>query len=240
MKNVLLAGTLLAALGASPAWATLQLSIDVNGTVFSCADGAACDQSTTNSNLLVIDQTVDGVLVQVTLAQSTSGTVNILQLSSSNIENNSNGARTITLVAGDTNFTAPVERVNDSGSLTFNQAVGSGQSSLLFFADAANTQGANPLNTPGTLLEQVFGTPATNPDSFAGSNFAAFLANSPFSMTEEAVLSLNANGSITGFNQSMTSSAIPEPKTWAMFGIGLIALAAMKFRRRHNRLGDFA
>ena len=59
----------------------------------------------------------------------------------------------------------------------------------------------------------------SNPDSFAGSNFAAFIANSPFSMEEQATLNLIAGGSITGFNQSMTTG-VPEPKTWAMLVIG--------------------
>jgi hypothetical protein len=239
MLKTFLAATALALVAAAPAHATLQLSIDVNGTVFSCVDGAACDQSGGNKNLLVINQTVDGVLIQVTLAQSVSGAINSLQLSSSNIVNSSGAAASITFVAGDTSFTAPVTHINDSGSLTFNSAVGSPASSLSFFADAANTQGANPLNTPGTLLETVFGTPATNPDSFAGSNFAAFIANSPFSMTEEANLNLIAGGSITGFNQSMTSG-VPETKTWAMLAIGFVGLVAMGWRPRKNRLASLA
>ena len=72
MSKLLLTTAMLAALGATPVSAALQLSIDVNGTTFTCADGAACDQSSGNKNLLVINQTVNGVLVQVTLAQSTS------------------------------------------------------------------------------------------------------------------------------------------------------------------------
>ena len=158
-----------------------------------------------------------------------SGAVNELQLSSSNIENLSGAAANITLEAGDTGFLNPVTFIRDSGSLTFNSAVGSPPSSLSFFADAGNGQGAP--GTPGTLLEQVFGTPMTDPDSFAGTNFAAFLANSPFSMTEEASLRLIAGGSITGFNQSMTSG-VPEPSTWAMLGVGFAVMAFVGFKRR--------
>lgn len=238
--KTLLAGAILATIALSPASATLQLSIDVNGATFTCADGQlSCDQSGGAKNLLVIDQTVNGVLIQVALAQSTSGAVNVLQLSSSNIVNESGIQKNIELFAGDTNFTGPVNRINDSGSLTFNQAVGSLQSSLSFFADAANAQGANPTNAPGSLLEQVFGAPLTNPDSFAGSNFAAFFANGLFSMTEAANLNLIAGGSITGFNQSMTSSAIPEPRTWAMMLVGFAALAAFGLKRgRKDRLAS--
>ena len=133
----------------------------------------------------------------------------------------------------------PVSFITDSASkLTFNSAVGSGSSLLRFWADPLNTQGANPNNTPGTLLESVSGTPATDPDSFSGSNSAAFFASNPFSMTEGAALNLIGGGSITGFNQSMTSG-VPEPSTWAMgmAGFAFLAFFGMK-RSRKDRLAS--
>ena len=39
-------------------------------------------------------------------------------------------------------------------------------------------------------------------------------------MTEGASLTLRGLGSITGFNQSMESTTVPEPATWAMIVIG--------------------
>jgi hypothetical protein len=237
-KHAILAATAVAAvLAIAPAEARLQLSITANGAVFSCFDGElSCDQSGGANNLLTIDTTVGGAFVELTLAQSTFGNPNVLQLSSSNIVNNSGAPITIGLVASDTNFVPPVHAILESGSLTFNDAVGSGASSLSFFADVTNTQGANPLNTPGTLLDTVSGTPTTNPDSFAGSLLSPFTANGPFSLTESASLSLIAGGSITGFNQSEQSSAIPEPSTWAMalLGFGLMGFAAMRKRRAHR------
>jgi hypothetical protein len=235
MKKLLL-GTIgaTALLTVSAADARLQLSINANGSTFSCFDGQlSCDVSGGANNLLTIDQTVGGAFVQLTLAQSSFGQPNELQLSSSNIENLSGAPITISLVAGDNNFVGPVTFIRDSGSLTFNNAVGSGPSSLSFFADPLNAQGANPLNTPGSLLETVTGTPTTNPDSFAGSNIAAFSALGPFSMTESASLALTTGGSITGFNQAM-ETGVPEPKTWAMLGVGFALMAALGFRRRRS------
>ena len=51
-------------------------------------------------------------------------------------------------------------------------------------------------------------------------------------MTEGASLVLRSSGSVTGFNQSMTSG-VPEPSTWAMMaiGFGLIGLAGMRKAR---------
>jgi hypothetical protein len=217
-------------LAPTPADARLQLSINANGSTFSCFDGElSCDQSGGANNLLVIDQTVGGAFVELTLAQSQTHP-NELQLSSSNIINETGAPITINLVAGDTGFLAPVSFIRSSASLTFNSAVGSGASTLTFFADSLNTQGANPLNTPGSLLESVSGTPATDPDSFSGSRITAFNALSPFSMTERADLSLISGGSITGFNQAM-ESGVPEPSQWAMLLTGFALMGALGFRK---------
>ena len=172
--------------------------------------------------------------MQLTLTQSTFGAHNSLQLSSSNIENTLGVPITVTLLASDTGFTAPVSFVNNSGSLTFNDNVGAPDSTLKFWADVTDTQGANPTNTPGSLLETVTGHAVTDPDSFAGSRIAAFDASGPFSMTEGAALVLRADGSVTGFSQSM-QSGVPEPSTWAMMLLGFAGLAWAGMRRKSAR-----
>jgi hypothetical protein len=214
------------------------LSISANGQTFTCIDGQSCDSSGTNNNLLAINTVVGGVSVEIALAQAVFGSPNTLELSSSSIINNQTLLpATITLVASDTNYVGPVRAILESGSLTFNDAVGSGPSSLSFFADPANVQGANPLNTPGVLLDTVTGTPTTNPDSFAGTLLSPFNAAGPFSMTESATLSLRAGGSITGFNESMQSSVVPEPRTWAMLVLGFGLMGLMGARKvRKDRL----
>jgi len=126
--------------------------------------------------------------------------------------------------------------VTNSGSLTFNDNVGAPDSTLKFWADAANVQGANPTNTPGTLLESVSGAATTNPDSFSGSNVAAFVDGDSFSMTEGAALALITGGSVTGFNQSMVTSTgtipVPEPMTLGILGMGLLGLGMVRYRHR--------
>jgi hypothetical protein len=241
MKSFLLGAVAAAALFAvQPAEARLQLSISDGTSTFTCFDGQlSCDQSGGANNLLTIDQTVGGAFVQITLAQSSFGKTNELQLSSANILNETGAPLTIKLLASDTNFVAPVSFINDSASLTFNNAVGSGTSTLQFWADPLNSQGANPNNTPGTLLETVTGTPITNPDSFSGSNTALFSASAPFSMTEGASLALIGGGSITGFNQSM-ETGVPEPRTWAMLLLGFAFLGFAGLRRRvKDRLASY-
>ena len=190
--------------------------------------------------MLTIDQNIGGAFVQLTLAQSTFGP-NSLQLSSSNIINESGVPVTVTLLASDTGFLAPVSFINNSGSLTFNQNVGATDSTLKFWADSTDTQGANPNNTPGTLLESVSGHALTDPDSFSGSLVSPFSSSGPFSMTEGASIALIPLGSVTGFNQSMESSAVPEPSTWAMLISGFAFLGFFGARRvRKDRLANLA
>ncbi len=238
MKTALLSTALAGLFLASPANAALKLSLTDGTTTFSCTDGQlGCDQSGGANNLLVINTTIGGFFVEIALTQSTFGSHNILQLSTSDIVNNGSKEGVLSFVASDTNFHAPVSSIEESASLTFNSNIGAGDSTLRFWADPANVQGANPLNTPGVLLDSVSGHALTDPDSFAGTKTQAFLAGSPFSMTEGAALDLVAGGSITGFNQSMTSSAIPETSTWVMMGLGFAALGYAGFRKRGDRLG---
>lgn len=235
MKNFLLVSAAAAALVvASPAAARLQLSISAGASTFSCFDGQlGCDQSGGANNLLVVNTTVGGAFVEIALAQS-QRLPDILQLSASSITNTTGAPLTIKLLASDTDFSPPITDIKESGSLTFNDAVGSGASMLQFWADHANVQGANPTNTPGTLLDTVTGTPTTNPDSFSGSKIQPFGALTPFSMTEGASLALIGGGSITGFNQSMqsTGAVIPEPRTWALMSIGFALMALMALKRK--------
>ena len=128
--------------------------------------------------------------------------------------------------------------VRESGSLTFNEGVGS-SGTLSFFADLANGQpGGTGLVTPGSLLDAFTDFVTTTPDSFAGTHDSSFFANGPFSLTEAASLTMVGGSNITGFNQAIETS-VPEPKTWAMLGLGFAAMALMGIKRRKNRLADF-
>ena len=241
MKNLLLGATILAAVGASPAQARLQIAISEGATTFTCFDGQlGCDLSGGTNNLLLVDQSVGGAFVQIALTQSQFGKPDELQLSSSSIENTTGHPITVTLIASDTGYAPPVRAINNSGSLTFNTNVGAPDSTLTFFADHADGQGAP--GTPGTLLESVSGHATTDPDSFAGSLISPFAALTPFSMTEKAALVLRADGSITGFNQSMETTPVPEASTWALMGVGFGLVALLGFRRSHkgDRLASLA
>jgi hypothetical protein len=241
MNKTLLASTILAALGAAPAHATLQIAFTDGSTVVTCADGQACDLAGPANNIIVLNETVGAFHIIGTVAASVSGKGDDnLQFSTSLIQNSGPTTGHLTAIVGDTNFIGPVNDVRESASLT--SAVGSGASTLRFFADPANGQPAGVgLNIPGTNLFTTSGTPTTDPDSFAGTANSLFVAGGLFSMTETANLALASGASIPGFNESMQSAAIPEASTWAMgiAGFALMGIMGLK-RSRKDRLAAIA
>jgi PEP-CTERM motif len=232
MKNLLLGATFLALSGA-PALATLDVSFSDGTHTFTCADGLACDEDGATGNLLLINTVVGNFRIEGTFALSSAG-----DLSTSNLTifNLGTGTGTLNMVVGDTSFAAPVTGIRESGSLTFNEGIGS-SGTISFFADKANGQPGGPgLNKPGMLLDAFTDIVDTTPDSFAGTHNSAFATDGPFSMTEAATLHMVGGSNITGFNQAMETS-VPEPSTWAMLGLGFISLAAMGWKRtRGERL----
>jgi hypothetical protein len=238
MHKLLLTTALLAAIGVSPAKATLQIAFTDGTNVVTCADGQSCDLAGPEHNIIILNETVGAfhIIGTVAASLSSSGEDN-LQFSTSLISNSGSSEGALRIVVGDTNFTGPVNAVRESASLTFNRALGSGPSTLGFFADPANAQPAGiGLATPGETLFQDSGSPSSNPFSFAGTNLSPFSAAGPFSMSESATLGLRGGASITGFNESMESSAIPEPSTWALLALGFGILGFTAFRKRRAQL----
>ena len=86
MRKLLLTATTLAGI-ASPALATLMISANLNGTIISCADGAACDTNPLPNQLKIADQTVNGVEIQGSSQFASSGANNDLNTSSFQIIN---------------------------------------------------------------------------------------------------------------------------------------------------------
>lgn len=235
MHKLLLTAALMAAIGASPASARLQIAFSDGVTTATCADGQACDLAGAAHDLLTLNTTVGDFTVSGTFSFSVSGGHNDLSLSSFEVVNNGASAGVLRMVVSDTDFTAPVAEIRESGSLTFNHNSDAEPSTLAFWADAANGQGAgDPIATPGVLLFSASGSAATDPDSFSGTRSDPFTASALFSMTEGAALALAAGASVTGFNQDMQTS-IPETSTWAMLMLGFCLLGWVSMRE-HSRM----
>jgi hypothetical protein len=220
-----------------PAHAVLQIAISDGTNTFTCADGGLCDDSLEPNKVMTLANNVGNFSIEGTLSTSTSPSPNSLDLSTFTITNNGPTTGTLTLVVSDTDFLGGISRINESGSLTFHDNTGVGDSTLSFFADHANGQGAGAgLATPGVLLFTASGHAVQNPDSFAGTNTSLFSDPDLFSMTERATLLLKAGGSVTGFDVSM--SAVPETSTWLMMIAGFMCVGGMAYRRGRNGKGS--
>jgi hypothetical protein len=231
----LAATTALGLIAATPANALLQIAFTDGTNVVTCFDNqSGCDIDSGAGGLLKIFTTVGNFKITATVATSVSGPVNNLELTNAVITNTGKAAGQLKFVVGDTGYTAPVKSILEGASLTFNNNIGP-TSFLDFYADVADGQPAGPsLSTPGIDLFTATGFATTASQAFAGNNDSPFVALSGFSMAEGATLNMLGGASVTGFSQSMTTSAVPEASTWMMFGGGFGLLALMGLRRKNG------
>jgi len=236
------AGVLAALVFASPANAVLQFSLDINGATLTCVDNTACDTNPAVGTLQTGSTTFAGVSFLGSSQTQTVGAINSLNTTSFQITNNNAGTVTYTLAVGGTNFVGPVTTLSQSGSGTFQSAVGS-TINLTYYADGANTQGADfPTDLPG--IQQANSgtiTAAALTDSFNFNHTSAFADPNLYSMTLGTTGTLTSGGSLVGRSQAEIAVAVPEPASMGILGGGLLALGAFNwFRRRRHNPSDFA
>lgn len=231
----LLGGTMLAF--AMPAHAVLQFSGTVGGLAVSCVDQAGCDLNPTVGILQTGPALAGGVSFLGSSQTQTTGALNSLNTTSFQITNNTAGTVAIQLAVGGTDFTGPVTTLAQSGSGTFQSAIGS-TIDLTFYADTANGQGADtPTDFPGTQQANSGVITATLlTDSFNFNSSSSFTDANLYSMTLGASGTLTAGGSLVGRSQAQVAiNAVPEPSSLLILGGGMIALGAMLHRRRRHQ-----
>jgi hypothetical protein len=235
----------LAAVAAVTAWtapanAVLMVTMqDELGATFHCVDnGGACDFSGAADSLLTLNNAVGSFQVTGTISTSQTGLLNLLSLVNFGAINNDTAAHTLNMYVSDTDFLGPVSGIASSAGILFSNAVGSGPSSLEFYADTGNTQGANLINFPGVLLASAVQTPTTNPQQFLGNDFAAFSDPNLFSMTQVAHINLRGGGSFTDFGMNMQNvNAVPVPAALPLLGSVVAGFGAFGAWRRRKLSG---
>lgn len=221
-----------------PASATLQVIVDVSGTIASCVDNAACDMNPAVGTIQTANSTINGVLVNGSIQTST-GTSrtpgpDILNTSSTSIINLTALTKNVTVAVSDTDFIGPVTFFSSAGAGTWQGAIGS-TITMNWFDDPLNGQGADtPTDTPGNLVDTFTHKAVTIADSFSHDGGGAVSDTGPFSMTEQAVFTLTPFGQLINRGQTEIKG-IPESSTWAMMLLGFVGLGYAGFRKARVR-----
>jgi len=232
-----------------PAHALLEFAGDAGGVLVCATDnnvpcvfGTQIPDTNPAPNVLALGSTatpilIDGLSVMGSVSTAIFGAVNILDSSSLAIANVAGAPVTGHFTVSATGFVPPVNTSFLSGSGTWVTADGSTMT-LTWFNDPQNAQGAETsLDRPGTLLG-TFTDIATGPaDSFSSTNTVAVSDLAPFSMTLGFDLTLTPGGSLISRGQTEikpVSTAVPEPSTLMLVGLGL-GLVSLLARRRQPR-----
>lgn len=241
MKKLLL-GVCLTIL-ALPAMATLQLSANINGVLFNCADQQACDTNPILGQMAIANQTFNGVEIVGSSQFQIIGANNALNTSSFQIINHNLATATVVLAINGIDFLGPVATYAASGSGTWQNANGS-TIDLSFYGDASNTQGANtPTDLPGLLLATFSDLAVGAADAFAFNSNGPFVAGNPYGMSLGTSGTLAAWNGVAGTEATLvgrsqtilTTLAVPEPGVLMLLGISLLG---MGFVRRTTQKGS--
>ena len=240
MRRILLSTAAVAAamiaIGMSSARAGLLVEESVGNSGFttlcSAASGGSCAGSATTG----------GVAFTLTSGLSNSpGTATLADLLSDAVSITNNGTSPtpamITLLIGDTGFTAPTAPPD---SLTFESAIGTtvviaGSANTLSYIsciDSGDGQNVCPgTNSTAAVTPEITTVGSSNESDSVTVNSLA----GPYSVTEELQIALST-GSDINYSASSRLDAVPEPGTIAILGPLLIGIGhfASRKQNRHN------
>ena len=229
MKKLLMTTAILTGL-ASPAFAAntaITIWNQANPSDFESAVG------TGQANLASSD--FDGVSITLSRVNRLTNP-NGMTEANINIDNNTDSVQVLRIIGGVNGLFGVTKGFTLTGTIGGQNGV----SDLMgqFFGVADNTLNGNGSFTiDGTLLNSFDSGGLSGTQSFSFNGFGPDALNGPYGLAESLTLTLQPGSGVFVQGMSMSASAVPEPKTWAMLGVGFGVMAFMGFKRsRKDRL----
>jgi hypothetical protein len=227
MRNLLLAVTLLGAVGAiSPAYAA-----NTAITLWNGANPGDAESATGTNAAAILGSNLDGITISVSAA-SRATDPNGLSEGNITITNTTGTIQVLHIIAGANGYLGPSIDFNLTGTI----GVDSGTATLggSFFADQTNSLNGTSLSVTGADLGDFLSAALTGPHSFSFNGTGVDSLIGTYGLAESLTLTL-APGAIVGVqNVSMDVATVPEPSTWAMMGVGFALMGLFGLRKRRQ------
>lgn len=225
MKKLLLAGTILTGIGATPALAANTAII-----LWNTADPLGFESATGTGSAAIATSNLAGITITLSTVNRTTSPN---QLTEGNIliQNTDSAVQTLKIIAGANGFTPGANEFKLTGTI----GVTSGIADLAgsFFADGTNSLNGTNETIVGVGLNSFDTGSLTGPFSFSKNLTGFDSVSGPYGMAEELTLTLQPGAKIFVQGESMVAASVPEPGTWAMLlaGFGLVGAIGLRKRR---------